>query len=212
MFRVRLPVFALLVVTLCGSVAAEEPVLRKEWEASPEAYFMTREERREWELVTTDAAARDFIAAFRARRGADFAAEVRKRAALIDERLALGEVKASATLRGKIAILLGAPRQLGVRHIPTATVGNTSHPLGTRKGSAGGDRPPEESLIGNAAGWVEYTFRYAPNPSLGIPAKGWVVVIEANAASGKDRLRSRREKKALDEILDAAARRSILKR
>ena len=28
------------------------PLLRQQWEASPEDYFITREERRQWELIT----------------------------------------------------------------------------------------------------------------------------------------------------------------
>jgi hypothetical protein len=206
----RLALVAGFVAVLCSAASAEESRHRMEWEASPEAYFMTREERREWELVRTDdeAAAR-FIDVFRARRGSDFAAEVRRRVGLVDQRLALGEVKASSTLRGKIVILLGAPSETLVRPIPTATVGNISHAVATRKGSPAGDSAPQPSMIGNGAGWVEYTFRYAENAALGIGPDGWTVITEANGASGKDRLKYGRHKKALDDILEAAAVRSI---
>ena len=200
--------FALLFIAAL-TVIADEQFSREQWEASPEACFMTQEERREWEIIRTDADARRFIHAFRARRGSDFPAEVQRRAAIVDERLALGEVKASATLRGKIVMLLGAPAELRVQHTPTATVGNVNHPLATRRGGHAGDRPPQANMIGNGAGWVDYTFQYAPNPALGIAEDGWTVVIEANAASGKDRLKYRRDRKMLDAILDAAARRML---
>lgn len=85
----RLALVAGLVAALSSSVAAEVPLHHKEWEASAEAYFMTRDERREWALVETEDEAKHFIHAFRARRGPDFAAEVRRRARLVDERLAL---------------------------------------------------------------------------------------------------------------------------
>lgn len=199
----------LIVLLLCGSLFAEN---RKEWEASPEAYFMTSDERRVWERIDSDAEARHFIDAFRARRGADFSAEVQRRAALVDERLALGEVKASTTLRGRIAMLLGAPAELEVRGIPTATRGNWTHAVATRKGGATSDRAPQPNLIGNGAGWVEYTFRYAPNPTLGIGPEGWSITTEANGASGKDRLKYRRHRQAMEDVLEAAAQRSILAR
>ena len=205
----RLALVAGLVAALCSAVAAGESRHRREWAASPEAYFMTRDERSEWELVRTGDDEARFIEVFRARRGSDFAAEVRRRAGLVDERLALGEVKASSTLRGKIVILLGAPRETIVRPIPTATVGNISHAVGTRKGSPAGDSAPQPSLIGNGAGWVEYTFRYSENAALGIGPDGWTVITEANGASGKDRLKYGRHKKALDAVLEAAAVRSI---
>ena len=165
---------------------------------------MTRDERREWELVKSEEAAQRFVADFRARRERDFSEEVRKRAALVDERLALGETKASATVRGKIVILLGAPAELRLRAIPKATA-SVGHPLEQRKGGAT-DGPPRSAVIGSGSGWVEYTFRYAAKSGLGIGVDGWTVVLEANAASGRDRVKYSRDKKKLDEVLDAAAR------
>lgn len=181
------------------------------WEDSPEAYFLTREERREWDALHSPADQERFIEAFRARRGTDFVAEVRRRAALVDENLALGETKASMTFRGRIAILLGAPAEVRIEHKPTATTGNVGHPLERRTGGAT-DGLSKPTAIGNAPGWVEYTYRYDADPRLGIPDGGFTFVIEANAASGKDRLKSPRKRKKLDDILDAAARRSILTR
>lgn len=208
----RFALTAALLCVLSHSTAAEEPPLRETWGASPEAYFMTRAERREWELVKTDDDARRFIDAFRARRGAGFSAEVQRRAALVDERLALGEVKASSTLRGKIVILLGAPSAIHVKGIPVTTVGNVGHPLSARRGGAAADRPPQPNMIGNGAGWVEYTFRYQPDADAGIGPDGWTLIAEANAASGKDRLKYRRDRKTLERILETAARRSILEK
>jgi GWxTD domain-containing protein len=181
------------------------------WADSPEAYFLTREERREWDTLQSETDRQRFIETFRARRGADFVAEVQRRVVLVDENLALGEAKASTTLRGRIAILLGAPAEVRMKHKPTATTGNVGHPIDRRKGGAvdGLARP---NAIGNGAGWVEYIYRYDPNPNLGIPDGGFTIAIEANAASGKDRLKSSRDRKKLDDLLDAAARRSILAR
>ena len=195
-----------MTLTLITVLAAS---LMTQWRTSPEAHFLTAEERRQCEIVTSDDEAQRFIDEFRARRGADFANEVQKRAAIVDERLALGEVKASTTLRGRIVMLLGAPAEVIVKPIPVATVGNVSHAVATRKGGASGDTAPQPNLIGNGAGWVDYTFRYAANPALGIGAEGFTVVVQANGASGRDRLKYRSQKRQLDAILEAAARRMI---
>jgi hypothetical protein len=60
-----------------------------------------------------------------------------------------------------------------------------------------------------AEGWLEYTFRFAPRPELGIGPEGWTVVIEADVISGKDWLKHRRDREQMERILDAAARVSL---
>lgn len=204
----RFALVAGIVAMLCSSALAGDP---NDWQASPEAYFMTRGERRDWAMLRTEVERQRFIDAFRARRGSDFSAEVQRRVRIVDERMALGDTRASATLRGKIVILLGAPADLTVRYIPKVTTGSVSHPLTTRKGNIA-DGPPQPSVIGAGEGWVEYTLRYAPNPSLGIGPDDLIIVTEASAASGKDRLKRRRGTASLDDVLEAAARRSILAR
>ena len=179
-----------------------------QWQESPETYFMTRDERAAWEKITTDDEAARFIADFRARRSDDFAKEVETRAKLIDERIPLGETRASATLRGRIIMLLGAPAELHAKPIPKSGGPSMGHPLEARKGGANSNGP-KPSAFGSGAGWVEYTLVYKDKPEYGIGAEGWSVVIEADGASGKDRLKYRRAKKRMEEILDAAARASF---
>lgn len=194
--------FALYVLVALAAVAGVP-----DWGDSPEAYFMTREERGAWERVqSNDEEAARFIAAFRAKHDRDFTAEVRRRAAIVDERMPLGEAKVSTTLRGKLVILLGAPAELKVKPISKAPA-SVAHPLEQRKGGST-DGAPRDNVIGAGAGWVEYTFRYPANPALGVE-KEWSVVIEANQASGKDRLKYARDRKKLDDILDAAARTAL---
>ena len=182
----------------------------QQWGRSAESYFMTQEERAQWEAITTDDAAKRFIDAFHARHARDFSAEVRKRAQLVDERIALGETKASLTTRGKIIILLGAPAEVTVRTFPRHVPANVGHPLDTRKGGAADNQNHTPTVIDGVGGWIEYTLRYAPNPALGIGPDGMKVVIEAESNSGKDRLKyARRDAKKLEEVLDAAARTSL---
>lgn len=179
------------------------------WASSPEAYFMTADEQREWSRIKTDEEAEHFIAAFRARRSADFSKEVDKRAKLIDERIPLGQTRASETLRGKIILLLGAPDQLHAKPIPKSGGASMGHPLESRKGGVSSGTP-KHSAFGSGAGWVEYTLVYSKaRPEYGIGAGGWSVVIEADGASGRDRLKYRRDRKRMEDILDAAARASF---
>jgi hypothetical protein len=182
---------------------------RQEWADSPEAHFMTADERRAWAEVKSDDEATRFIQAFRSRRRSNFQAIVNERAAIVDERLALGEVKASSTVRGRIVMLLGAPTRLTVRHIPKTVGGNVGHPLESRKGGATDGSPKGTVAVATGAGWVEYRFEYAANPALGIGHDGWTIVSEADASSGKDRLKFGRDKKKMEEVLDTAARKML---
>lgn len=191
------------VLVLAALSAAHE-----RWASSPEAYFMTRDEQREWERITTDEEAARFIAAFRARRSATFLKEVEARAKVIDERIPLGETKASQTLRGRIIMLLGAPDELRAKPIPKSGGTSMGHPLESRKGGVSSGTP-KASAFGSGAGWVEYTLVYKARPQYGIGPEGWTVVIEADGASGRDRLKYRRDKKRMEDILDAAARASF---
>ena len=177
---------------------------RKAWEDSPEAQFMTTEERREWKVVRNDVDAQRFIEAFRARHSADFPQEAAKRAAVVDERLKMGEMKASKQLRGRIVMLLGAPAEISTRHIPKPYRGSIGVMTPGRTGAVTKSRPAGKKM--GSDGWMEYTFRFAPRPELGIGEEGWTVVIETDVISGKDSLKHARDKKKMEEILDAAAR------
>ena len=65
--------------------AADDAPNRKTWEASPEAYFLTSEERAAWKNVGTDAQARDFVGRYMAERGPDFEPMLRERIAVADK-------------------------------------------------------------------------------------------------------------------------------
>jgi GWxTD domain-containing protein len=84
----------------------------KEWDKSPEAYFLTTQEREEWKQVKTDDAAEKFIADYLARRGPEFRKMLDERMAVADRYFSEGKIKGSETLRGKVIIVFGPPSNI----------------------------------------------------------------------------------------------------
>lgn len=107
-----------LVVASFASVlaAADEAPSRKTWAASPEAYFLTTEERAAWKNVGTDEQAREFVARYMADRGADFEPMLRERIGVADKYFSSGKKRGSETLRGKVIILFGPPSRLSTKN------------------------------------------------------------------------------------------------
>ena len=81
----------------------------KNWDRSPEAYFLTGAERSEWKKVKTDADAQNFILDYKSKRGPDFEKMLKERVAVADKYFSSGETKGSETLRGKVIIVFGPP-------------------------------------------------------------------------------------------------------
>jgi GWxTD domain-containing protein len=85
----------------------------KPWNKSPDAYFLTLEEKAEWKKIKSDDDAEKFIASYRAKRPAAFWEEISKRVAAADKYFSAGSTKGSETLRGKVVILFGPPSNIG---------------------------------------------------------------------------------------------------
>lgn len=82
----------------------------KTWPATPEAYFLTVQEREEWATVGDDPAAEEFVMRYFERRGPAFREELLRRIELADKTFTIPRKKrGSETLRGKLLILLGSP-------------------------------------------------------------------------------------------------------
>ncbi len=117
----------------------------RDWANSPEGYFMTRAERDQWSKVDSDADAEKFIAAFHARRPANFEKEVADRAAMADQHLTIGKTKGSESLRGKIVILFGTPTSMDQMDQAVTDPGHRDNPIvagiysNAGGGSGGGD-------------------------------------------------------------------------
>jgi GWxTD domain-containing protein len=137
-------------VLLAGLASAEALQKYRGWEKSPEALFLTSEEKSEWKGVRTDAAAERFIAEYMKRRGPRFRSELTRRIEMADRYLSSGATRGSSTLRGKVMILCGPPSRIeqsgGVGLAPSENPMLTSvytnvGPLGSRPS------PPRASAI-----------------------------------------------------------------
>ena len=84
----------------------------KDWPKSPEAYFLTSEEKTQWKTVKDDGQAKEFVERYYARRAPDLPQILKERIGVADKYFSAGKVKGSETLRGKVIILFGPPSQL----------------------------------------------------------------------------------------------------
>lgn len=145
----------------------------KNWEKSPEAYFLTSSERDQWKKVKTDADAQNFILDYKAKRGPDFEKTLAERVAVADKYFSSGETKGSETLRGKVIIVLGPPSSIEKGRGDTGNktdatrVDNFSSGRGGVDSSSAGTAGPM-SPHANAAQAPMFTFVYnkeaAPKP------------------------------------------------
>ena len=145
----------------------------KNWEKSPEAYFLTNAERAQWKQVKTDADAQNFILDYKAKRGPDFEKMLADRVAVADKYFSSGETKGSETLRGKVIIVFGPPSSIERgkgdpgNKTDVTRVDNFSAGRGGVESSSAGTAGPM-SPHANAAQTPMFTFVYskeaAPKP------------------------------------------------
>jgi GWxTD domain-containing protein len=103
---------SLAVVMLLASAAAFAVPAKNDslaWGGSPEAYFLTAEERHTWGTVRTKEEADKFIAEYWRKHGESFRNEVKTRIAAADKHFALEGKAGSETQMGRVFMLLGAP-------------------------------------------------------------------------------------------------------
>jgi GWxTD domain-containing protein len=117
MIKVARNFVVLALLTVSAAFAADT---RKgnylQWGDSPEAYFMTAEERKAWKGVLSKEQAEIFITDYWAKRGEAFHNEVRARIQAADQHFGLNEKAGSMTEKGRVFMILGAPdRQTTVR-------------------------------------------------------------------------------------------------
>jgi GWxTD domain-containing protein len=115
-FNARSPV-ALGVALLIASTAAAQ--LSEEyagWADGPAGFLLTKKERKAWEQVATDAAAKEFIELFWARRNQDpdaafnsFRAEFESKVRYADEHFGTDNQRGALTDRARVLILMGRP-------------------------------------------------------------------------------------------------------
>jgi GWxTD domain-containing protein len=123
----------------------------KNWEKSPEAYFLTSSEREQWKKVKTDADAQNFILDYKARRGPDFEKMLNDRIAVADKYFSSGETKGSETLRGKVVIVFGPPSSIERAAAPKGGAKVDVAAIQAVSGSNGRDSQPTISSAGTAS-------------------------------------------------------------
>src|SRR5438876_225565 len=157
--RTRIRCLATLLVLLAAPLSADSLSKKyRSWEKSPEAYFLTAEERLQWKKVQADADADKFIAGCLARRGPDFPAMLKERIAVADKYFSSGKVKGSETLRGKVIILFGPPTSID------QTASKSAMGAGTTDGDAsykGADVANPFSNVGAGAAGLRHSERSA---------------------------------------------------
>lgn len=137
--------FVLAALIGSGSLPAEGLSRElKDWAKSPEAYFLTSQERVEWKTIKEDAQARDFIARYLARRGPDFRGILTERIAVADKYFSAGKVKGSETLRGKVIIVFGPPSQI----LQSDSRGSMGRPGTVDRGEVTSGVPDPHSNVG----------------------------------------------------------------
>lgn len=100
-------------------IAAEAAIMASstgDWATSPEAYFLTREERSEWKALTSSDLREQFKITYWRRRDPspetvenELRQVVEQRIRVADERYKLGKKDGSRTARGLVFIVLGPP-------------------------------------------------------------------------------------------------------
>lgn len=80
-----------------------------QWHKTPDAYFMTAQERAEWKNVFSPGDAQRFIDEYYRKRGEQFRKDLRTLIDVTDSKFRLDKVRGSDTERGRVFMLLGKP-------------------------------------------------------------------------------------------------------
>lgn len=209
--RTARQLFVAAILLCTASVYADGLVNFKGWDATPQAYFMTKAEHQQWDAIRSDDEAHKFVDSYLARRGPGFLAMLEVRVAAADKHLTVDKLPGSRTLRGKLVILLGPPSAFEARDVADY------HPVhrdngvmagaltGGSANSGGNDEQNEGARsMGSANVARVYHFTYASTPAGPLD-----VSILADANNGKDHPRGREDEKRLDAVFEAVAQASI---
>jgi GWxTD domain-containing protein len=104
--RIRTILISIFLLAAAQLFAADEVM---KWNKSPEAYFMTPEERTAWGKVASPEDARKFIDDYFRKRGDAFTKEIRTRIDIADKEFRLDKTPGALTARGRVWMILGNP-------------------------------------------------------------------------------------------------------
>jgi GWxTD domain-containing protein len=136
----------LLAVSMLG---ADDPL---KWNKTPEAYFMTSEEKAAWKNVSSPEDAQRFIDDYRRRRGEQFLKDVRTRVDVADKQFKLDKTAGSLTQKGRVFILLGPPSASRTNRDVNDQRGQVVVPGMSSEGLSQSNRLENQALIGTE--WV----------------------------------------------------------
>lgn len=111
---IALDVARSLALVILGTLISSAPP--QDWSHSPEAYFLTPDEQREWKTLQSDTAREEFQRAYWKRRDPsplternEFRDTIEARIRSADAQLTVGKIPGSRTARGLVLIVLGRP-------------------------------------------------------------------------------------------------------
>ena len=168
----------------------------KDWDKSPEAYFLTSTERADWKKVATDQDAEQFIALYWAKRGGEtFKQEIARRIAAADQQFKLARYHRGAdSVRGRILVVMGPPSRVSQQRAQDNQADDTG----------GVTAPAIDTRFQETGSAVAYTWIYDKarlDPALGINELR--VQIAVDAPRGTDELRNGAQvEKAISTIAD----------
>ena len=185
-----------------ASLAAAQLAKYKDWARSPEAYFLTSEERAEWSKTASDTDAEKFIALYWAKRGGDrFREEIQRRIAAADEQFKMRRQRGAESARGRLLIILGGPSRVSQSRAP----GEAGPDSGPSTGGPPGSNPfapgPGEQAIIQT--WIYEKGKFDPSWGIGeIRAR-----ITVDPQRGADELQ---KDSAVDRAIAKVAEKSIV--
>ena len=205
------PAILVLAVIASASAVFAEGLSRKyrNWDRTPEAYFLTRAERAQWKNVKTDAEAQNFILDYKARRGPEWEKTLHERITQADKYFSAGETKGSETLRGKIVIMFGPPSgtdsSVGREKRTAAEDANTNFVMHPEFGGSTGGKEPT-SYAPPHAQTPAFTLIYDAQAAPKAIGKSFKVEVKMISGSHQETW----DPKGLDEMFEKVATASIL--
>jgi GWxTD domain-containing protein len=204
--------FPLVLLILAIGLSAQAAKLQryKDWLRSPEAYFLTEDERAAWKNVRTDGEAAAFVAAFTEKRGGEvFTTAIAERVAIADKYFTLKNVRGTSTLCGKLVILFGRP--LDIKAVPYDRSGYIEMPKQPTPGISDLSQtgPRGTTLVrGKGRGYLRYTLIFPADALPEFGGKAYVVDVDVDLTTGKDRL-AKESDEELDALTDAAIKAAV---
>ena len=174
--------FALAGIAIAASALAELTKY-KDWDKSPEAYFLTPTERTEWKSVQTDEEADKFVALYYAKRGGDaFKQEISRRIAAADQQFKMQRYKRGAdSVRGHLLVVLGAPSRVSQSRAQEGATDDT--------GGVSAPAIDARANLNQASSAIHYTWTYLADK---FPASAGLGEMKADItvdpAQGRDTL------------------------